>query len=92
MFAQISNVQYSLEKYYFRVDVLEKALAYKEMTVEEREKTEAELAAIKEILTVQEESLKTLRAENRKTTSVAGLFIVLCIAVFLIYQVIVNPN
>ena len=59
--------------------------------MEEREKMEAELNAIKELLKQKEEELKGLRTENRKTMSVASLFMILCVAVFFIYQVIFNP-
>ena len=87
---QISNVQNTLKEQYYRVSVLEKALAYKNMSVEEREGMEIELDAIKKLLSNNEEALKQLQKENRKTPSVAGLFIFLCFAIFLIYNVIIN--
>jgi hypothetical protein len=79
-----------LEDKYYRVEVLEKALAYKEMTMEEREKMEAELEAIKKLLVSSEDALKTLHTENRKTVSVAGIFGLLCLAIFFVYQVVSN--
>lgn len=88
--AQISKVQNALEEHYYRVDVLEKALQYKEMTSEEREAMEAELEAIKNVLSKNEEALKDLHAENRKTSHVAFLFIFLCVAIFLVYTVLTN--
>ena len=51
---------------------------------------EIELDAIKKLLSNNEEALKQLQKENRKTPSVAGLFIFLCFAIFLIYNVIIN--
>ena len=89
---QISNVQHGLEQQYYRVEVLEKALAYREMSVDEREAMEAELDAIKKLLITNEKSLRKLQSENRQTVSVAGLFIFLCVAVFLIYTVLTNTN
>ena len=91
-FFQISNVQHGLEQQYYRVEVLEKALAYREMSVDEREAMEAELEAIKKLLITNEKSLRKLQSENRQTVSVAGLFIFLCVAVFLIYTVLTNTN
>ena len=71
---------------------MEKALAYREMSVDEREAMEAELEAIKKLLITNEKSLRKLQSENRQTVSVAGLFIFLCVAVFLIYTVLTNTN
>ena len=71
---------------------MEKALAYREMSVDEREAMEAELDAIKKLLITNEKSLRKLQSENRQTVSVAGLFIFLCVAVFLIYTVLTNTN
>ena len=71
---------------------MEKALAYREMSVDEREAMEAELDAIKKLLITNEKSLRKLQSENRQTVSVAGLFIFLCVAVFLIYTVFTNTN
>ena len=70
--------------------MLEKALAFKDMTNDEREKMEAEVDAIKKVLSKNEDALKQLQKENRKTASVAGLFIVMCFAIFLIYTVLTN--
>ena len=53
--AKISDVQYSLQKHYYRVEVLEKALAFKDMTSDERDVMEAELKAIKKQLSTNEE-------------------------------------
>lgn len=82
----------SLAWQYYRVEVLEKALAYREMSNDEREVMEAELQAIKKLLLTNEKSLRKLQSENRQTVSVAGLFIFLCFAVFLIYTVLTNTN
>ena len=84
-------MQKALQEQYYRVDVLEKALAFKDMTNEEREKMEAELEAIKQLLDNNEEALKQLQKENRKTASVAVLAIVMCVGLFLIYSVVSNP-
>ena len=62
------------------------------MSVDEREAMEAELDAIKKLLITNEKSLRKLQSENRQTVSVAGLFIFLCVAVFLIYTVLTNTN
>lgn len=88
--SQVSNIQNALEEQYYRVEVLEKALAFKEMSIEERESMEAELEAIKKLLENNEDSLKQLQLNNRKTPSVAGLMIFACFAIFLIYKVIAN--
>ena len=89
-FSQIANIQNGLEEQYYRVEVLEKALAFKEMSIEERESMEAELDAIKKLLAKNEEALVILQKENRRTASVAGLCVFACIAIFLIYNVVVN--
>ena len=73
------------------MEVLEKALAFKELTNEERESMEAELEAIKRLLNTNEEALKQLQIENRKTASVAVLAIVACVGLFLLYSLVSNP-
>ena len=87
----MSNVQKALQEQYYRVEVLEKALAFKDMTNEERTEMEAELEAIKQLLNNNEEALKQLQLQQRKTTSVAVLAIVMCVGLFLIYSVVSNP-
>lgn len=89
---QITNVQRTLQEHYYRVEVLEKALAFKDMTNDERDKMEEELEAIKKLLACQEDALKQLQKQNRKTPMVAALFGLVCLATFLIYTVLVNPN
>lgn len=89
--SQISDVQHSLQKHYYRVEVLEKALAFKDMTSDERDVMEAELAAIKQLLTRNEDALKQLQKENRKTVSVAGLLIFICVGIFCLYTLVTNP-
>ena len=84
-------MQKALQEQYYRVEVLEKALAFKDMTNEEREEMEAELEAIKQLLSNNEEALKQMQLQQRKTTSVAVLAIVMCVGIFLIYSVVTNP-
>lgn len=74
------------------MEVLQKALQYKEMTSDERDEMEAELDAIKKLLVHQEEALKTLQTESRKTPYIPALLILMCFAVFLIYTVFTNPH
>ena len=69
---------------------MEKALAFKDMPSDEREVMEAELTAIKELLKSNEDALKQLQKENRKTVSVAGLFVFICIGVFCLYSLVSN--
>lgn len=88
---QIAKVKKTLQEHYYRVAVLQRALQFKEMTSDERDDMEAELDAIKKLLVSQEEALKTLQNQSRKTPIIPGLFMLLCIAVFLIYTVLTNP-
>lgn len=88
--SDISNVQNSLNKQYYRVEVLEKALAYKDMTNDEREVMEAELEAIKNLLASNENILKRLQQENRQTPSVAGVFVIVCIGIYFLYTLVSN--
>ena len=71
--------------------MLEKALAFKDMTSDERDVMEAELVAIKQLLTRNEDALKQLQKENRKTVSVAGLLIFICVGIFCLYTLVTNP-
>merc|ERR550519_279818 len=60
--------------------------------MEERDKLELELAAIKDILTAAEEGLRELHSENRQTTHLAILVMVLAFFLYCIYCVIVNEH
>ena len=71
--------------------MLEKALAFKDMTSDEREVMEAELEAIKQLLSSNEDALKQLQKENRKTASVAGLLVFICVGIFCLYSLVTNP-
>ena len=69
---------------------MEKALAYKDMTNDEREVMEAELEAIKNLLASNENILKRLQQENRQTPSVAGVFVIVCIGIYFLYTLVSN--
>ena len=87
-------MQASLDQQYYRVGVLQKALAYKDMTNDEREKMENELEAIQKLLAANEDALKQFQRENRKTISVPTLLGVGCFlafGLFGLYSLIVNP-
>merc|ERR1719246_168481 len=58
--------------------------------MEERDRLELELAAIKDILTATEDSLRALHSENRQTTHVAILVMVLAFFMYCVYCLVVN--
>ncbi len=79
-------MQKTLRDQYFKVEVLERALNFKELSQDEREKMERELDAIKTLLVQEEHSLKELQRQSRQTPMVAGVLVVLCFAVYCIYS------
>ena len=79
-------MQKTLRDQYFKVEVLERALNFKELSQDEREKMERELDAIKTLLVQEEHSLKELQRQSRQSPMVAVVLVVLCFAVYCIYS------
>lgn len=92
LLAQVAKTQESIESTSYRVEVLERALKYKEMTFKEREEVEGELEAIKKLLDIHQKTLKALQTENTRTASVAWLIVILCFAVYCLYCFFTNPK
>lgn len=92
LFKEISNAKTAIDEHYYRIDVIERNLAQKEMTFEERDKLELELRAIRDVLTKTEEELKALHGHNRQTTQVAAMIMLLSLFIYCIYCLIVNKN
>lgn len=72
----------------YKVDVLEKKLRTKLLTIESREQLETKLEEIKEVLKKNEEKLKHLRKENTKSFMVAGSLVFLCFLFYGLYLMI----
>ncbi|KOC63127.1 hypothetical protein WH47_02636 [Habropoda laboriosa] len=71
-----------------KLDVLEKKLKTKLLTMESREELETKLEEIKEVLKKNEEKLKRLRKQNTKSFMVAASLAFACFLLYGLYFMI----
>jgi len=89
---QVTDTKALIDKHYYRIDVIERILASKEMEDDERDRLETELDALKDILQRSEKELQSLHNSNRETTKVATLVFFLMFCIYCIYAVFTNEN
>eukprot|EP00090_Calanus_glacialis_P046545 TRINITY_DN9200_c0_g1_i1.p1 TRINITY_DN9200_c0_g1~~TRINITY_DN9200_c0_g1_i1.p1 ORF type:complete len:113 (+),score=30.97 TRINITY_DN9200_c0_g1_i1:47-385(+) len=89
---QVTDTKALIEKHYYRIEVIERILASKEMDDAERNRLETELDALKEILQRTESELQNLHNSNRETTKMASLVAFLVFCIYCIYAVFTNDN
>ncbi|XP_029055533.1 uncharacterized protein LOC114882733 [Osmia bicornis bicornis] len=85
---KIQKVEDTLKDSMYKVDVLEKKLRTKLLTIESREQLETKLEEIKGVLKKNEEKLKYLRKENTKSFMVAGSLVFICFLLYGLYLMI----
>ena len=81
----IQKAEDALKDSLYRVDVLEKRLKTKLLTMENRERLESELVEVKEVLKKNEEKLQGLRKQNTKSFMVAASLIFACFLLYGLY-------
>lgn len=69
-----------------KVDVLEKRLKTKLLTMESREELETKLEEIKEVLRKNEDKLKSLRKQNTRSFMVAACIVFACFLLYGLYS------
>ncbi|KAK0092405.1 hypothetical protein PV326_001515 [Microctonus aethiopoides] len=79
---ELQRLEDTLKDSMHRVEVIEKKLTTKLLTMESRERLEHELELVKEVLQKNEKRLQSLRKENTKTFMIAAAVV---FAIFLIY-------
>lgn len=84
----MEHVEESLKDTLYRVEVIEKKLKTKLLTMENRERLENELEEVKEVLRRNEKKLQNLRKENSKSFMVAACLIFVCFLLYGIYLMI----
>eukprot|EP00088_Acartia_fossae_P047066 TRINITY_DN5098_c0_g1_i1.p1 TRINITY_DN5098_c0_g1~~TRINITY_DN5098_c0_g1_i1.p1 ORF type:complete len:127 (+),score=19.25 TRINITY_DN5098_c0_g1_i1:42-383(+) len=90
VFLEVTRRKEMVERVYYRIDVLERTLAWKEMEDEEREKLEKELIELKSGVGKLESQIKGLNAENISNYQIGTLiiFLVLCIyGIIRVYEI-----
>ncbi|CAK9797580.1 hypothetical protein ANTQUA_LOCUS1232 [Anthophora quadrimaculata] len=85
---KIQKVEDTLAESMHKLDVLEKRLKKKLLTMESREELETKLEEIKEVLRTNEEKLKRLRKQNTKTFMVAACLVFACFLLYGLYLMI----
>ena len=83
---QIQQVEEILKDSWYRVEVIQKKLKTKLLTMEDREALETELEEVQKVLKRNEETLQSLRHENSKSFMVAGSLIFVCFLLFGVYS------
>ena len=90
VFQEVTKRKEMVENMYYKINVLERTLAWKEMEEEERDKYENELIELKTGVTKLEEQIKSLNAENITNYQIGTLvcFLILCVyAILRIYEI-----
>ncbi|XP_076677285.1 uncharacterized protein LOC143373694 [Andrena cerasifolii] len=82
---KVQKVEDALKDSLYRVDVLEKRLKTKLLTMENRERLESELEEVKDVLKKNEEKLQGLRKQNTKSFMVAASLIFACFLFYGLY-------
>ena len=82
---KVQKVEDALKDSLYRVDVLEKRLKTKLLTMENRERLESELEEVKDVLKKNEEKLQGLRKQNTKSFMVAASLIFACFLLYGLY-------
>lgn len=81
-------VEEALEASMHKVEVIEKKLRTKLLTIENRNRLERELEDVKNVLSVNQKALKDLRHENTRSFMIAASFAFACFLLFGIYSYI----
>lgn len=82
----------SLKDSVHRVEVIERKLQTKLLTMETREKLEHELELVKEVLQKNEDHLHSLRRQNTKSFMVAAALVFAIFLIYGLYCTIFNTN
>lgn len=82
---QVQKVEDALKDSLYRVDVLERRLKTKLLTMENRERLESRLEEVKDVLKKNEEKLQGLRKQNTKSFMVAASLIFACFLLYGLY-------
>ena len=82
---KVQKVEDALKDSLYRVDVLEKRLKTKLLTMENRERLESELEEVKDVLKKNEEKLQGLRKQNTKSFMVAASLVFACFLLYGLY-------
>ncbi|XP_046815238.1 uncharacterized protein LOC124422603 [Vespa crabro] len=79
------HVEDALKESLHRVEVIEKRLKTKLLTIENRERLENELEEVKTVLKINEQKLYGLRKENTRSFMIAASIIFICFLIYGLY-------
>ncbi|XP_003702163.1 uncharacterized protein LOC100876684 [Megachile rotundata] len=85
---KIQKVEDTLKDSMYKVDLLEKKLKTKQLTIESREQLETKLNEIKKVLKKNEEKLKRLRKQKSTLFMVAAGMVFACFLFYGLYLMI----
>ncbi|XP_046734060.1 uncharacterized protein LOC124404172 [Diprion similis] len=85
---EMEVVQEALEASLHKVELIEKKLRTKLLTIENRNRLERELEEVKDVLDRNEKALKDLRHENTRSFMIAASFVFACFLLFGLYSMI----
>lgn len=84
----MEHVEETLKDTLYRVEVIERKLKTKLLTVENRERLENELEEVKEVLRRNEKELQNLRKENSKSFMITVCLVFVCFLFYGVYLMI----
>eukprot|EP00088_Acartia_fossae_P060123 TRINITY_DN7192_c0_g1_i1.p1 TRINITY_DN7192_c0_g1~~TRINITY_DN7192_c0_g1_i1.p1 ORF type:complete len:109 (+),score=24.34 TRINITY_DN7192_c0_g1_i1:30-356(+) len=92
IFNEVAGKKKELENFFYKIDVLERNLLYKEMDEDERDKLEAQLKDLKEELRRQEELIQNLNSEKMYNYTVATMVFMFTLCVYVLVRLAFTPH
>ncbi|XP_023338807.1 uncharacterized protein LOC111709387 [Eurytemora carolleeae] len=82
VFEEVADKKAVLEKLFYKINVLERNLEYRDLAEVERERIEKDLQVLKKELKLTEETLKSLHSENMDGYAVVWMVFLFLVCVY----------
>jgi len=87
IFTSVEETKAQIEKYFYRVEVIERNLAFQEMSYKERRTLEDELHNLREVLHSAQLAVKKLNAESSDGVTIGTLVMFFILSIYGLYRV-----
>jgi len=87
IFTSVEETKAQIEKYFYRVEVIERNLAFQEMSYKERRTLEDELHNLREVLHSAQIAVKKLNAESSDGVTIGTLVMFFILSIYGLYRV-----
>eukprot|EP00092_Neocalanus_flemingeri_P010548 GFUD01011364.1.p1 GENE.GFUD01011364.1~~GFUD01011364.1.p1 ORF type:complete len:101 (-),score=22.49 GFUD01011364.1:162-464(-) len=87
VFTSVAETKAQIEKYFYRVEVIERNLAFQEMSYQERRSLEDELQNLRDVLNAAQIAVKKLNAESCDGLAIGTLVTFFILSIYGLYRV-----